>query len=369
MVCNIDIREPKTLKEALELLDVLHKSVGGATRGIKNVLKNKLGTEKTAAFNNLQSALTNACELRAGIVGYNNVRKYGKYNNLEHSGDDEACGFRIISILKILLPKLITTLTFLLKKVGLIDDAHWGGQRCDGESIYGAYHVSGYGGKELHLWLIDRIPDPSDSLKRGYGGHWLSPQTGNGLKGSLQALVGPQTRCLQKLEEHLKDIPTHAPSQYGHPSPPAHPHRSPGAASSPRGPPAYRRSPSAGLHEHGYQSHQSRVPSVERGDEYIPSSKGSQGPQRPPPPPPRSPQPRLPMHRSPRGGSPERHTNDHSSDRADSGTSYEHHKYGTDSQPGSTAAIGGAVGATGLVGGGAAVYFLNVGGIRTLIAG
>ncbi|GIX63435.1 ribosome-binding protein 1 [Babesia caballi] len=35
----------------------------------------------------------------------------------------------------------------------------------------------------------------------------------------------------------------------------------------------------------------------------------------------------------------------------------------------STAAIGGAVGATGLVGGSAAVYFLNVGGIRTLIAG
>ncbi|GIX65580.1 secreted antigen 1 [Babesia caballi] len=35
----------------------------------------------------------------------------------------------------------------------------------------------------------------------------------------------------------------------------------------------------------------------------------------------------------------------------------------------STATIGGAVGATGLVGGGAAVYFLNVGGIRTLIAG
>ncbi|GIX61136.1 uncharacterized protein BcabD6B2_05710 [Babesia caballi] len=272
----LNIPVPDSLKEALEFLDVMHHSFNGSKQGVKKAFEKTSGHVNPAEFNDLTLALTNACELRARIVGYHNVSKYGKYTSLEDSGNDEACGFKIISILKILLPKLITTLTFLFKKVRLFDDSHWGGQRCDGLNVHRMISDK----RDFHLWLTDKHVYDGHIL-RGYGSHWLSPQTGNGLQVSLEALVGGNNGHLQTLWQRIEGIaPSYLPPIVAPPSPPP-------------GPP---------------QTHQggSHTPA-----ETQPSQSASS----------------------------------------------------------STATIGGAVGATSLVGGGAAVYFLNVGGIRTLIAG
>ncbi|GIX61097.1 ribosome binding protein, putative [Babesia caballi] len=293
MARHIDIPEPTTLKEALELFDVMDKSFGGAKQGVKTVFDKTL-RNNIDAFDNLHSALASASELRAGIVGYKNVKKYGEYNSLKNSGNDETCGYRIISVLKKLLPNLIKTLKFLLEKVEHIDEGYWGGQKCNGAPNYGFYQIQGSGEKDLYIWLTDQNGDSFDSFERGYRAYELSAQTGNGLQGSLQALVGRNNGHLQKLNRDIQHI-----------SPPDKPHDNDHGGSSTAGPPP----PSPASPEHQPQSHQD--------DSHPPPA----------------------MQPSPTGG---------------------------DS---STAAIGGAVGATGLVGGGAAVYFLNVGGIRTLIAG
>ncbi|GIX61790.1 LPXTG-motif cell wall-anchored protein [Babesia caballi] len=306
MTCNIDIRDQGSLRECLELFDVLHKSVGGATQGIKNVF-DKTFPNDIAAFDNFQFALENAGKLRAGIVGYGKVYNYGSYEKLRNSGNDEACGYRIISILKKLLPKLIKTLQFFLGKVGRIEEGYWGGQRCDGHTNSGLTYTQNFGGKDLYLWLTDQNPYPSDSLKRSYRGYWLSPQTGNGLKGSLEALVDGNNGHLQKLEGYFTSIPNYVPSHQSHHSPHANSHRSP--QSSPA-PPHPRQPASPQYQPHAYQDSSSQH--EERSEETQPSQNGADG---------------------------------------------------------STATIGGVAGAAGLVGGGAAVYFLNVGGIRTLIAG
>ncbi|GIX63307.1 flagellar biosynthesis protein FlhF [Babesia caballi] len=307
MVCDISVPEPKTLKDALELLDVMDKSFGGATKGVKTVFDNTLGDDKTTAFNNLKFACENASKLRAGIVGYDRVYNYGSYGKLRNSGDDETCGLVIVDILKRVLPKLIT-LEFLLEKVGQVDDSHWGGQKCNGDGFHVSYTISGSGGVGLRNWLTDLNYDSSDSLKRGYGGQRLSPQTGNGLTVSLEALVGRNTGYLQKLEGYFKKIPNYDPSQDSHHSPGQRPHASASHASLP--PPHSPQPASPQYQPHAYQDSSSQH--EELSEETQPSQNG-----------------------------------------ADS----------------STATIGGAVGATGLVGGGAAVYFLNIGGIRTLITG
>ncbi|GIX61079.1 nebulin isoform X14 [Babesia caballi] len=283
MGCPIDVPTPTSLKEALLFLHVMSISVNGSKQGVKKAFEQTKGHENPVEFNNLQFALENASKLRFVLITNRNARNYGKYVPLEKYGDDRACGFRIISILKKLLPKLIKTLQFLLGKVEHIKEGYWGGQRCDGS-----------GGGELRNWLTDQNGDSFDSFERGYRAYELSAQTGNGLQGSLQALVGRNNGHLQKLNRDIQHI-----------SPPDKPHDNDHGGSSTAGPPP----PSPASPEHQPQSHQD--------DSHPPPA----------------------MQPSPTGG---------------------------DS---STAAIGGAVGATGLVGGGAAVYFLNVGGIRTLIAG
>ncbi|GIX61805.1 non ribosomal peptide synthase [Babesia caballi] len=292
----LNITVPDSLKTALEFLDVMHNSVNGSKHGVKKAFEQTSRNETPAEFYDFTLALENASKLRSGIVGYNKVGRYGEYALLEKSGDDTTCGFRIIAILKDLLPKLIETLKFLYIKVGQIDNAHWGGQQCNGGSIDLSYRISGYGGVELRDWLIDRNTEPPHSLKRGYRYYELSTQVGDGLKGSLQALVGGNNGHLQKLNRDIQPI-----------SPPDKPHDNDHGGSSTAGPPL--RAPSQGP----TQTHQdSGYPPEEPPAETPPSHNGGDS---------------------------------------------------------STAAIGGAVGATGLVGGGAAVYFLNVGGIRTLIAG
>ncbi|GIX65488.1 ribosome-binding protein 1, putative [Babesia caballi] len=331
MVCNFEIQEPTTLKEALELLDVMHKSVNGSKQGVRTVFDNKLGDKSTAAFNNLHSALGNASELRARIVGYDRVYNYGSYGKLRNSGDDKACGFRIIAILQNVLPKLITTLAFLLKKVESKTDDGWGMQTCNGRNS--GMFISGR--KDLYEWLTLQNPTAGSQLAGGYRAYEPVGSTGDQLSNSLKLLVKNHSRGLHQLNEDIKGInvtrnglrvpndqrkiphsvpqpqlnesPPNGNNSYGHYNEGSHSQRSSTQRS-----PAYRRSPSPGPQDHHAQRHQPQFPPVEPPAETLPS---------------------------PAGGS------------------------------SSTAAIGGAVGATSLVGGGATVYFLNIGGIRTLIAG
>ncbi|GIX64164.1 flagellar associated protein [Babesia caballi] len=336
MGCPIQIPTPTTLKEVLELFDVMHKSFGGAKQGVKKALEQTRRYKDPAEFNDLTLALTNASELRARIVGYHKVKKYGKYNSLENSGNDETCGYIIISILKQLLPKLIETLEFLLKKVESIGKNHWGGQRCDGGSISFSYTIPGSGGGELRNWLIDKSYS-GNYFCGGYERRELSSNTGDTLKAFLEKLVKRGQNSLGNLHASIKDIATYGIQVNSSPSPPS-PDASPHGASGGSG---------------GYGSY---------GLNYQPSESTASRER------PSTPPPHPPTQTSPTLGGPYTHTDDN----GDSGASRESYKSVSEPQSGataSTATIGGAVGATGLVGGGAAVYFLNVGGIRTLIAG
>ncbi|GIX62906.1 uncharacterized protein BcabD6B2_23410 [Babesia caballi] len=326
MACHIDIREPTTLKEALALFDVMDKSVGGSKQGVKTVFDNKLGSENIAAFNNFQSALENASNLRARIVSYRRVSNYGSYGQLKNYGNDEACGLVIVATLKSLLPKLIQTLEFLLTHVDHIEQGYWGGQKCNGGSFYGAYYASRYEGVELQNWLIDQS-HVNNSFRRGYERHELSSNTGDTLKAYLKKLVKPGQNSLGKLLASITPIATYGIQVSSSPTPPSH-------AVNSRG---FNRG-SGGYGQYGLNSQPSG------------QTLSSQHPPPTPPPPPALPQ-----------GPPQTHQG-----RSHPPPAIQPSPAGGDS---STAAIGGAVGATGLVGGGAAVYFLNIGGIRTLIAG
>ncbi|GIX65575.1 1-phosphatidylinositol 4,5-bisphosphate phosphodiesterase beta-2 [Babesia caballi] len=320
-------------------------SVNGSQRGVQDEIKRRIQRQQLSVGvrdnhvevnNNFDSVLKSASAVHRRIVVGNRINNYGSYKPL-HTHSDADCASQIINILRDLLPKLIKTLKFLLQKVGQIDDAHWGGQRCDGERIYGPYRISGSGGVELKNWLIDQNHDPVDSLERGYSPYELSSHTGDAFKAFLDELVKPGQNTLGKLLDSITQITPYGIRQVN--SPPSLP--SPDVSS---------RGFNGGNGGHRYNGFNSQ-PSGPTPSTHRPST----------------PSPRQQMQTSPNSGSPQPHTEDH----GDSGTSYGPHKNGVQHQSAgsSTATIGGAVGATGLVGGGAAVYFLNVGGIRTLIAG
>ncbi|GIX62924.1 protein transport protein Sec24D [Babesia caballi] len=339
MACGISVPEPKTLKEALELLDVMHNSVGGSEQGVKTVFYNKLGSEKIVAFNNFQFALENASNLRARIVSYRRVSNYGSYGQLKKYGNDEACGLVIVAILKVMLPKLIETLEFLLKKVESIGKNHWGGQKCNGENFHGAYYALGYGGLELQSWLTDKS-HANNSFRRGYQRHELSSHTGDAFKTFLEKLVKSRQNFLGNLLASIKDIATYDLHPQVNLSPRTSPYN------------LTPRRPNTGSGGHGQYGINSQHSGQTLSSQHPPSPPSAA------PPSPHLAPPALPP------GSPQAH---HSID-----SQPEEPPENQPSQNGagsSTATIGGAVGGVGLVGGGAAVYFLNVGGIRTLIAG
>ncbi|GIX62928.1 AMP-binding domain containing protein [Babesia caballi] len=293
MACNFVIHEPKTLKEALELLDVLHKSVGGAIRGVQKVF-NKTLSNGTAAFSNLQSALYHASNLRARIVGYATASNYRSYGKLKNSGDDEECGSEIIAILRSLLPKLIETLKFLLKEVKINIDDGWGMQTCNGRMP--SAFISNK--KDLHKWLTSQHPTVGSPLPGGYEAYKLMGSTGDSLSASLVTLLKDQNSGLYQLNKDISKINvTREVREKNH-----NKQKILRGSAQPSPPSQYQTTTNDGM---VYQ------------------------PEQPP-----------------------------AEDQPAQNTGYS-----------STATIGGAVGATGLVGGGAAVYFLNIGGIRTLIAG
>ncbi|GIX65166.1 uncharacterized protein BcabD6B2_46010 [Babesia caballi] len=328
MGCPIHVPTPTSLKEALELLDVMSKSVNGSERGVKTVFERKLDNSM-AAFDNFQLALNNASELRARIVGFGRVSKYGSYGHLKSYGNDYHCGLVIVDILKDLLPKLIKTLEFLLEKVKSISDNHWGGHKCNGDPNHGFLHIQGSAGKELHMWLIDQNSNSSDYLKRGYSPYELTAHTGDAFKAFLEKLVKPGQNSLEKLHASIKTIATYGLQRHVNLS----------------------RSPSHDASSRGSNGGSGEYSSYVLHSQPSEPTQSRERPSTPPPPPPRASSQGPPQDNQRIGYTP--------SETQPSPTNGDS----------STATIGGAVGATGLVGGGAAVYFLNIGGIRTLIAG
>ncbi|GIX61763.1 secreted antigen 1 [Babesia caballi] len=158
----------------------------------------------------------------------------------------------------------------------------------------------------IHRWLTKSPPgDDEDQLPGGYVARDLTRNTGNGLHTYLFELVGQRNGFLVKLCERMKRLESLYPPHKVTPQPPS---------------PSPHVSASQGSLELDRSSSQDQQ-MTHQVPGYLSHEPYTEIPQ------------------SPIDGS------------------------------SSTAAIGGAVGATGLVGGGAAVYFLNIGGIRTLIAG
>ncbi|GIX62407.1 DNA helicase Ino80, putative [Babesia caballi] len=215
---------------------------------------------------------------------------------------------------------------------------------------------------ELDTWLT-RPKTSSEydkgQLPGGYVARDLVGSVGNDLSTSTSKLVGGNNGCLQKLCDHIKRIESRYPPYFATPILPA----PPPVADPPVNHPPIRSSQygsalqgtNGGSTSHGFYGSHTQTN----------RSTSSSRPLHPPP------SPRSPMQRSPSSGSPERHADDSSDEHNARGTSHAAHTDEDEPQGtlGSTATIGGVAGAAGLVGGGAAVYFLNVGGIRTLIAG
>ncbi|GIX61767.1 uncharacterized protein BcabD6B2_12020 [Babesia caballi] len=389
MGCTIDIPTPTSLKEALLLLHAMSNSVNGSQKGVKDEIRRRIQKRQSSVGdvdnhigvnNNFQSVLENASDVHRRIVFVNRVNNYGSYKPLLDTHSDAACASRILDILEEVLPKLIETLKFLFEKVEQIDNAHWGGQQCNGGSFHGYYHASRYGGVELQNWLLDKS-HYGNYFRRGYKHHELSSNPGDAFKEFLKTLVKPGQNSLEKLYASIKSIAKYGLRSQANPSPnpPSHDVSSRGLnrgsgrhgyngfnsqhigqTLSPHLPSTFTPTPPAP--SSGYQAER-QIPGngTYAGSGRTSTHSSHQTAQSPRTPPPNYSPP----------SNPGINMEDHGSHQ-DYGTgSAQFHEVIPEPQTtlGSTAAIGGAVGATGLVGGGAAVYFLNIGGIRTLIAG
>ncbi|GIX61066.1 ribosome-binding protein 1, putative [Babesia caballi] len=311
--CRLSVPVPNTLKTALEFLDALHNNVGGPQMAVVNELGNKIQNVGQAHISATTSNMFHYMnQLRLKIIGNTKLQSYGNYKEIEASHEsDIGCVNYVISILVHLLPQLVTTLEFLESRVRNFESGDWGMLH---------FGISGKN-SELDEWLTR--PEASfgyenGQLPGGYAARDLVGGFGNNLYPPLSHLVGNNNGHLKVLWQRIQGIASGYPlTESPRPSSPEQ------HAYAPPGSPAQSQSSS--------QHHGS---SAQRPPSPLPREHGSQ-PRQPPAPPVKQPVESQPSN-------------------------------GGDS---STAAIGGAVGATGLVGGGAAVYFLNVGGIRTLIAG
>ncbi|GIX60719.1 ribosome binding protein [Babesia caballi] len=316
--CSGRVRVPHTLKSGLEFLDMLYKDTYGLKRTVYRELENQFNTDYDEHITvTLENVFTNTSQLRFRIIGSSRIRSYGDYEGLKNSTyNGESCAYEVICLLVGLLPRLRVTLEFLEPKVKDFSATGWGRPNFGDPSNE----------SELHKWLTkSSTAHGKNELPGGYRPTHLIRNTGNSLHPSLFNLVDKSNGYLVKLCARLKRIESRYPPYFATPIlPPPVP---PPNASASQGSPAQSQS-SAQQHGHPFQYR--RSPSSEHQTRDSQSHQPQYPPEEPPSPPPE------PSH------------NDGSS---------------------STAAIGGAVGATGLVGGSAAVYFLNVGGIRTLIAG
>ncbi|GIX61830.1 LPXTG cell wall anchor domain-containing protein [Babesia caballi] len=317
--CTRSVPVPNTLKKALEFFDALYNNVGGPQRALVNELGDKIQNDGYAEHITvtLQNVQQSAHDLRFRIIGNRKAQSYEYYETIKSSSaKDQSCVRYIIGMLVYILPRLLNTLKVLEPKVKDFTDNGWAKQQSNGKGTK----------DELYLWLTE---SPSNSDMTRLPGGYLKTEViggvGNGLHTSASKLVGGANGCLQKLWQRIQQIANNYPPLLAAPplpTPGPQPHASASPASSAQSQSSWQhngspsqdpRSPSPSFQTRGSPPHQPQSPSVEQ------------------PPPEKQPSP-----------------------------------VGSDS---STVAIGGAVGATGLVGGGAAVYFLNVGGIRTLIAG
>ncbi|GIX61043.1 secreted antigen 1 [Babesia caballi] len=369
--CSLSVPVPNTLKEALEFLDAFYTNVGGPKRIVVNVLGDKIQNDGYENISRtIENVLYNVNQLRLKIIGNTRLRSYGSYKDLKAPHDcDQSCANGVISILVHILPPLRTTLQFLEVRVRNFDPGGWGKEMFGGNNRR----------TEIHKWLTKLTPgDDKDQLPGGFDNRDLYNGIGNSLYPYLSHLVGKNNGCLRLLCTRIQSIAKDYPYLKVSPAPP-----SPAARSgphprhpSPRGPYKPSGGNSYGQYNRGMDSgetqpHGPHLDGPPHGtptgsDSYITSGSGSRSV---------SQERQRVSSRTPQGqpasqpirSIPER-TNDgyHNSNGFDQGEPPNHE---SDAQSGSTAAIGGAVGGAGLVGGGAAVYFLNVGGIRTLIAG
>ncbi|GIX61822.1 translation initiation factor IF-2 [Babesia caballi] len=267
------------------------------------------------------------------------------------------------------LPRLLKTLKVLEPKVKSFYSGSWGGDS------FGGYNY----GTAIHKWLTNKTPHgDEDQLPGGFDNTDLYNGIGNSLYPYLSHLVGKNNGCLTLLDTRIKSIAKDYPSLKGspaHPSPAARSgpyprHPSPRGSYQPSGRNSYGQY-NRGMHSGGTQTQSPHLDGSLHGtptgsDSYITRGSGSRSvsQQRQQAP---SPSPERHQSSQPIRGNPEPPIRaDHNSNGSDQ---YKPSERISDYQVGSTATIGGVVGAAGLVGGGAAVYFLNVGGIRTLIAG